>query len=77
VRPQELRKAVKAMEERIAKTEARMAELSAFLADSTNYTDGERVRQVHAEYEELNAKLPELLSEWESLAEAAEAIAVK
>ncbi|HOJ21632.1 MAG TPA: ABC transporter C-terminal domain-containing protein, partial [Armatimonadota bacterium] len=71
------RRAVKAMEARIAAAEARMQELYNILASGSTYTDGDRVREVHAEYEALNNSLPELYAEWERLAEAAEAISAR
>lgn len=77
MRPQELRRAVKAIEGRIATTETRLEQLSALLADAGSYTDAARIRQASAEYETLTALLPELMAEWERLAEAAEAIAVR
>ncbi|HHX40250.1 MAG TPA: ABC-F family ATP-binding cassette domain-containing protein [Armatimonadetes bacterium] len=77
VRPQDLRRAVKAMEARIAAAEARMQELYDLLAAGSTYTDGDLVREAHAEYEALNSSLPELYAEWERLAEAAEAISAR
>ncbi|NLC55411.1 MAG: ABC-F family ATP-binding cassette domain-containing protein [Armatimonadetes bacterium] len=73
-RPQDLRRAVKAVEERIAAAEARASELEAILADPSSYTDADRVKEATAEYEALSASLPELIAEWERLAEQVEAI---
>jgi ATP-binding cassette subfamily F protein 3 len=77
MRPQELRRAVKQAEEKVAAVEGRLAELSAFLANPANYSNGEGIRQAQAEYETLNASLPKLLDEWERLAEAAEAVSTR
>ncbi len=77
VRPQDLRRAVKTVEQRIADTEARVHELGAFLADSSNYGDMARIQAASQEYDALNASLPELLAEWERLAEAVEAVGAK
>ena len=42
-----------------------MQELYNLLAAGSTYTDGDLVREAHAEYEALNNSLPELYAEWE------------
>lgn len=57
-------------EERIMEVEAKMEELAAVLGDEAIYADGEKVKSIQAEYQQLEAELAELYSNWEKALEA-------
>jgi ATP-binding cassette subfamily F protein 3 len=59
---------LKRLEDEIAQKEARLAELTQLLGSGDTYAGG-GVQELLREYEELNARLPSLYSEWEALAE--------
>jgi ATP-binding cassette subfamily F protein 3 len=65
------RRGLRAVEGEIANLEARLAELSARLADPAAYADGDLARRLTSEYEEESARLDEVYTEWERLAEEA------
>lgn len=58
------------LEERIMEVEAKMEELAAALGDEAIYTDGDKVKSLQAEYQQLETELAELYSSWEKALEA-------
>jgi ATP-binding cassette subfamily F protein 3 len=69
-----LREQLKAIEGEIAAREARLAELSAALADPDLYRGGERIRKVSRERRELEEQIAWLYWDWEKLSLALESI---
>ncbi|NLL19985.1 MAG: hypothetical protein GX262_13375, partial [Clostridia bacterium] len=59
-----------ALEERIMEVEARLEELAAVLGDEALYADGDNVKRVQTEYEQLEMELAELYDNWEKALEA-------
>lgn len=57
-------------EERIMEVEAKLEELAAALGDETLYNDGEKVKRIQAEYQELERELAGLYESWEKAMEA-------
>lgn len=57
-------------EERIMEVEAKLEELAAALGDEALYNDGEKVKKIQAEYQELERELAGLYESWEKAMEA-------
>ncbi|NLC77035.1 MAG: ABC-F family ATP-binding cassette domain-containing protein [Clostridia bacterium] len=57
-------------EERIMEVEAKLEELAAALGDEALYNDGEKVKRIQAEYQELERELAGLYESWEKAMEA-------
>lgn len=57
-------------EERIMAVEAKMEELAAALGNEAVYADGDKVKSIQAEYQQLEMELAELYSNWEKSLEA-------
>lgn len=63
----EKRQRVTALENEIARLEARKTELDLLLADPDLYQDGERSKALVLEYRTIDDQIPQLYKEWESL----------
>ncbi|MBI1745258.1 MAG: ABC-F family ATP-binding cassette domain-containing protein [Acidobacteria bacterium] len=67
----EKKQRIAAIENEIARGEARKAELDTLLADPVLYQDGERSKALVLEYRTLSETIPHLYEEWEALAKEA------
>jgi ATP-binding cassette subfamily F protein 3 len=60
-----------AIESEISELEQRKEKLNAALYDETNFRDGNKMREINVELEEIEAKLLKLQDEWEAVIDAA------
>jgi ATP-binding cassette subfamily F protein 3 len=72
---QDIRKAqleAESLQRKIDGRESRKAQLEAMLADERVYHDGDKSKDILAEYQKIRSELPELFSQWEKAALKAE-----